>query len=184
MALTNSFSPILVELDPERWNQFLDRCESWFYNVAAVQSSFRKLAEDTRQKVNEPHIQLFLDEVIETAKRHEQSAAELFRLIDRKPATHKLAGSVMAKIRELTADMVGTTGGAASGWRDMHQLFLSSQNAISAFAAAEQLGYALGLNEITDLTFTVVNEKTTQHLLLQELLLEMAAVAILYEMKP
>ncbi len=184
MSQTESFSPILLELDSDKWSDFLDRCENWFDNVATVQAGFRKLAEDTRKKVNEPHIQKFLEEVIDTAKRHEEAVAELFRMIGRKPANHKIAGTVIAKMRELTGDLLDATGGAASGWRDMHQLYLASQNAISAFGAAEQLGYALGLNDVTDLTFAVVNEKTTQHLLIQELLLEMAAVAILYDMKP
>lgn len=66
-------------------------------------------------------------------------------------------------------------------WRDMHLLFLSGHNALAAFAAAEQLGYALGMPPFAELCFAVTGEKHTQQLILQELLLEMVPWAILYK---
>lgn len=48
------------------------------------------------------------------------------------------------------------------------------------FAVTEQLGLALGNPTVTDITVPILTEKSDHHLQLQELLLEMAAKAILY----
>jgi hypothetical protein len=77
--------------------------------------------------------------------------------------------------------MLGTAGGAAAPWRDLQQLFLGSLNAMSAFGAAEQLGYALGLHRLAETCFDVVAEKHRDHLVLQELTLEFAPWGVLYK---
>jgi len=53
------------------------------------------------------------------------------------------------------------------------------QDALGAFAIVEQLGYALGLPELADPAFRVVAEKTKDHLVIQEFLLEMGPASIL-----
>ncbi|WP_335501718.1 hypothetical protein [Neobacillus vireti] len=56
-----------------------------------------------------------------------------------------------------------------------------NQQAMGAFAVAEQLGLSLGIKEIVALAFPVVHEKTMHQLLLQEYMLEMAPISILYK---
>lgn len=185
MSLTaEQNDPLLLELDDATWSGYLERCEDWFRNVQLIQHSFWKLAEETRGKVNEPHIRQFLEEVASTARRHDEQAAALFKAIGREPSGVGVLGTLVEKARKAAGDLVGIATGAAPGWRDMHQLFLASLNSISAWSAAEQLGYALGLNTIADIAYPVTNEKTTQHLILQELLLEMSATAILHGSRP
>ena len=72
-------------------------------------------------------------------------------------------------------------GGASGAWRDIHQLLLVNLNAIGAFATAEQIGLTLGLPEIVDITFPIIQEKQTHQLILQEYMLEMAPLSILYD---
>lgn len=118
-------------------------------------------------------------------EEQERKAEQMFALIGRSPAkARQLGGSVMAKGREAIADIQGLLGGAESGWRDLHQLLLADVNAMGAFAIAEQLGLALGLPEIVEIAFPVVQELSTAQLLLQEFLLEMAPLAILSGEQP
>lgn len=173
--------PILVELDSESWNTWLDRAATWFGNVLMTQTTFRQLAEDTQDKVNEPHFKAFLKEIAETAKRHEEQAEALYRAIGRDPAAgRKLMGTILSKAQETFGNLENMAGGAAGGFRDVRQLMLTNLDSMGAFAIAEQLGYALGLPEVANIAFAVENEKSKHQLLLQEIVLEMAAQAILY----
>jgi hypothetical protein len=114
------------------------------------------------------------------AKAHEEVARTLPRSIGRDPSIGRsLAGAVMAKGSELLTDVVGLSGGARGNWKDLRQLLLASQDALGAFAIAEQLGYALGLPELAAPAFQVVAEKTKDQLLIQEYMLEMGPAAIL-----
>jgi len=63
----------------------------------------------------------------------------------------------------------------------IHQLLLINLNALGAFAIAEQLGLALGLKEIIDITFQITLEKQAHQLILQEYMLETAPISILYQ---
>ena len=184
MAFTNIPEPILIELDQETREDQLDSAESWLNNVLLTQATFRQLAEDTLDKVHEPHVREYLTSILETAQEHEQKAKELYRVIGREPSTaREVGGTLVAKAREAMGDLMGIAGGAAGGWRDLHQLFLASLNAMSAFATAEQLGLALGIPEIVEITSSVTSEKFAHHRLLQEVILDMAPVAILYDME-
>ncbi len=58
---------------------------------------------------------------------------------------------------------------------------MTNLDAISGFAVTEQLGLALGNPAVTDITVPILTEKSEHQLQLQELLLEMAANAILYQ---
>jgi len=182
MTLTPGAGPILLELDEPTWKDFLDGFESWLDNLVTVEASFRQLAEDTVEKITEPHIKEYLAEIVETAKRHEQAVDDLYRVIGRDPAKARtLAGTLMGKARQALGDVLGLLGGAAGNWRDLHQLLLANTNSLGAWAIAEQLGLALGMPEVVDIVFPIVREKSTQHLLIQEYVLEMAPVSILYK---
>jgi hypothetical protein len=74
----------------------------------------------------------------------------------------------------------GIAGGAKGNWEDLHHLVMLNQDAMAAFAIAEQLGLALAHHELRELAWGVEAEKSTDQLILKELMLEMAAVSILY----
>ena len=174
--------PIVVELDDDTWKDYLDSTEQWLGNVLMLQSAFREMAQDVQGKVDESHFRELLADVAEAARRHEQRVDELYRIIGRDPAKwRKTAGTMTAKLRQGWADLVGMAGGGSSPWRDLQQLYISNLNAISAFGAAEQLGYSLGLPGLADACFEIIAEKHAHHLLIQELTLEVVPRAILYK---
>lgn len=173
--------PVLLELDAKSWDTFLDNAAKWFDNLVLVQAGYRKLLEDTIEKINEFHIKAYLTEILERARQHEAQIDGLYKIVNRDPSKiRKTLGTVIGKADQLLGDLMAATGGLKGPWQDLHQLFLSNANTMGAFAVAEQLGLALGLPEIIDITFPIVREKSTDQLLLQEFVLEMAGVAILY----
>ncbi len=181
-TLETTAQPILLELDEQSWEQKLDRIERWLDNVLLLQASMRELAESVRDKVHEPHFRSFIAEVAEKAAQHERQAEQLYELIGRRPSRfRRQSGVLMGKTRGLWADMVGLAGGAAAPLGDLQQLLIASLNASSAFGTAEQLGLAMGIKELAETSFRIVAEKYAHHLLLQELTLESAATAILYD---
>lgn len=174
--------PVFIELDAACREEHFDRTEAWFKNVQLTQASFRQLLEDTVDKIEEPHIRDYLTTMLEHAREHEQKAEDLFIIIGRKPSSVRVTlGEIAGKGRQLLADVIALTGGAKGPWQDVHQLYISNLNSMSAFAVAEQLGLALGIPEIVDITFPVVSQKSTDHLLLQEIALEMCSMSILYK---
>lgn len=175
-------APILVELGDRTWEEWLDRAESWFGNVLMSQRAFSDQLEDVIGKIREPHIKRYLEEMLDKERNHERRAEELFRVIGRKPASaRRIGATLVSKARGVLADVQGIMGGAANGgWRELRELLVASMDAKGAFAIAEQIGLALGLPSIVDITFEVANEKTVHQLLLQEYVLEMAPMSILY----
>jgi hypothetical protein len=98
-----------------------------------------------------------------------------------RPSTGRsLAGAAAAKVGEVAADVIGLGGGARGNWKDLRQLLLESMDSLGAFAIAEQLRYALGVPELADPAFRVVAGKTKDQLLIEEYMLEMGPVALLY----
>ncbi|BDP41939.1 hypothetical protein DAETH_19080 [Deinococcus aetherius] len=183
MTALNLPQPLAIELDEATWNEFLDRSERWFGQVRAAQASFRKLAEDVLGQMHEPHLRQLIKEVVVTARRHEEQVDELYRVIGREPPSPSLlsvGGQLLSKGQEALGALQGLATGAQGWWDDLHQLFLSSLNSISAFSAAEQLGYALGIREIVDIAFPISLEKFKQHRMIQEILNELVPLAILY----
>ncbi|GHA80731.1 ferritin family protein [Pontibacter akesuensis] len=173
---------ILIELDQECREEQYNRAAAWFKNVQLTQASFRQLLEDTVEKIEEPHIKDYLYTMLEFARHHEEKAEELFRAIEREPSSVRtLAGEMLGKGRELWADIIALGGGAVGPWQDLQQLYISNLNSMSAFAVAEQLGLALGIPAILEITFPVVAQKSTDQLLLQECALEMCSKSILYK---
>ena len=177
--------PVIIEIDKENWKASMDRAERWFHFVQTVQTSFRKLAEDTEPKLHDSHLKDYVREVAERARQHEEKAAQLSRLIGREPkGPNSLTGTLFAKARELTADLEGFVGGAASGWRDLQQLVHASLDGIVAFGVANDIGLAMGLVEVTDLTLEVCGQKYVHHNLLQEITLELGSLSVLYRSEP
>ena len=173
---------VLIELDETSWNQLLDRAATWFDNLLLVQSSYRKLLEDTAEKVAEFHIRGYLSEMAERAKVHEEKIDELYKLIHRDRSTIRQSlGTLLSKADQAMGDLMAVSSGIAGPWQDLHQLYLSSTNTLSAFGVTEQIGLALGLPEIVDLVFSIEQEKAADQKLLQEFALEMAGIAILYQ---
>jgi len=120
--------------------------------------------------------------MVKRAKRHEEKLPELFSAIDREPSdVRKLLGQVAGKARQALGNFIGMAGGAVGPWQDMHQVYLSNYNSMSALAVAEQLGLALGIPRVVEITFGMIAEKSTDQLLLQECVLEMSSMAILYK---
>ena len=174
--------PVLIELDGAFWQGQLDRAEAFLSTVALLQAEFRAMAEDTAAKVGQPQFRRFLQGIAENARRHEAQLGEFSRMIGREPARGRgVVGALAAKGRELLAGVEGAVSGASSPWRDLRQLWMSSHGAEGAFGVVEQLGYALGHKEFAELAFKLVNEKHRGTLLIQEIVLEMAAVAVLYD---
>ena len=172
---------ILIELDDKSWDAFLDSAAKWFDNLLLVQSSYRKLLEDTADKVTELHIKAYLGEMHEREKQHEEKIEELYKIINRDSSViRKTLGTVLGKAREVLGDVMAFTGGVAGPWQDLQQLYLSNTNTMGAFAVAEQIGLSMGVPEIADIAIPIEMELATDHLLLQELVLEMAGVAIMY----
>jgi hypothetical protein len=175
---------VLFELDDASWQTLIARAEKWFLNVQTIQTSFRKLVEDTLPKINDSNVHLYLETLHATATRHEGQAADLLRMIGREPsAARKMAGTGLAKGRELWAGVIGLSGGAVSAWTDLQQILHASLDGIAAFGVANDIGLALGLSEITELTLHITNEKYVQHYRLQELVLELATISVLYRLE-
>lgn len=182
MQNNETSQPILIELDQDCREEQYDRAASWFRNVQLTQASFRQLLEDTVEKIEEPHMKDYLSTMLEHAREHETKAEALFAEIGRSPSSIRtLLGEVAGKGRQLMGDLIALSGGAKGPWHDLQQLYISNVNSMSAFAVAEQLGLALGIPAILEITFGVVAQKSTDHLLLQELALEMCSKSILYQ---
>lgn len=173
--------PFLVELDTETRNGQLDRAAAWLGNVIAAQTAFRKRLESTAPKIEEPNIRLYLTEMLETARRHERQASDLFAPIGREPLQGRgVAGTILSATRTALNASEGLAGGAAGNWREIRELLIANLDAMGAFAIAEQFGLALAVRELRDLAFQIQCEKSSDQLVLQELMLEMASKSILY----
>lgn len=177
-----SGDPIFIEIDEASWRGHLDKVEAWLGNVLTNQAMFRHLLEDVRPTVHEPHLREFVGRITETARRHEADAEGFYRMIGRDPsAARKQAGVALARARRAGAEQVAAAGGVRGTWPGLLALLPASVVAQSAFAVAEQLALALGLREMAEAAFTIENEQAKDQLVLKELILETAAIAILYE---
>ena len=66
--------------------------------------------------------------------RHEGQTAELLHTIGREPSTtRKIAGTGLAKTRELWAGAIGLPGGAVAAWSELQQMLHASLDGIAAF---------------------------------------------------
>src|SRR5690606_34840838 len=159
----------IIELDEECRAQHFDKAAEWFRNVQLTQASFRHLLEITIEKIQEPHIKEYLSIMLSYALDHEQKSRELYTVIGRNPSVvGKITGEIVGKSRKVWADVIAGPGGATGPWQFLQQLYISNLSSMSAFAVAEQLGLALGIPEILDITFPIVSQRSADHLLLHE----------------
>jgi len=182
--MAQSHPPVLLELDGDSWSARLHRVERWLATTRLLQSGYRQLLDGIVDDVAEPHIKTYLTELRDVAREHEDRIDDLYRAFGREPghagAVRSTGATVLAKTRQAIGHLEGAAGGAASGvWRTLRELLLSNLDAIAGFAVTEQLGLALGIPAVVDITFPVTRRKTQDQLLLQEYLLEMASNAIL-----
>lgn len=174
--------PILVELGEARWKAFIDSVATWLGTVHMAQSDFRQLAVDTADSIEDPRMKEAIERIAAVAIQHEQQLNDLYGLVGREPQSlGSPLGGVLAKSREALGHLLGRSGGASGAWNDLRQLLLANLNAIGAFGAVEQLGLTLGLPDLAKQAFTIVREKSTDQLIIEEFMLELAPQAILYE---
>ncbi len=177
-----SGDPIYIEIDEASWRGHLDNIEAWLNTTLTNQVMFRQLLEDVQPKLYEPHIRQFVGEIAETARRHEADAEGFYKMIGRDPsAARKKAGMLMARARGVASEALASASGTEASWQGLQALLPASLHAQSGFAVAEQLALAIGLREMAEAAFAIENEQATGHLILKELMLEVAAIAILYK---
>lgn len=174
--------PILVELGEERWKELIDSVADWLRTVRLAQAAYRKLAEETAEAIADPRMKEAIARIVATAKAHEDRVDELCALIDREPPKlAEMLGGIAGRARQGLGHLLGLAGGAPGAWNDLRQLLLANLNAIGAFGAAEQLGLTLGLPELARISFEIVRDKSVDQLIIEELMLELAPQAILYD---
>jgi hypothetical protein len=184
--MTQADRPLLLEIDDETRSGQLDRVERWLATTRVLQSGYRQLLDDTVDDITEPHLRAYLTELRDVAREHEDRVGDLYRAFGREPTQPgtlmSVGATLLAKTRQALGHMEGAAGGARTGsWRKLRELMLSNLDAIAGYAVTEQLGLALGIPAVVDVTFPVVRRKTQDQLLLQEYLLEMATNAILLD---
>lgn len=176
---------VLLELDAQAWQGSLQRVRPWLTATVTLQSSFRRAADRVAAGVREPHVRSYLEDVADAAGQHEDVARRLPEAFGAPAAPMSAAGAagaVLAAGRRAVGEVVGRAAGARGGTlRGVRVLMRSNLDAIGGFAVTQQLGLALGNQHVVDLVFPVLREKQKHQLLLQEVLLETAARAVLYE---
>ncbi len=174
---------ILLELDEDYLAKQFNEVEKWFEHVWAIQTALETSISKAIPEIKEPHIREAMEKMLESNKHHSKSLDELFKAIQRNPnkGSDKLMGSVMVSLQKNLVHLQDVIGGGGGSWVHLHVLLLVNQQAMGAFAVAEQLGLALGMKEIVSIAFPIVHEKTMHQLLLQEYMLEMAPISILYK---
>lgn len=176
--------PLLLEVDPQSWDRRLERVDPWLAATATLQSTYRRLVGQVAGAVTEPHVRTYLHDLQERAHVHSGVVEELYAAFGRPrradPPLVAAGSLLLAAGRQVAAQVVGRVAGTrGEAWRGMRELMRSNLDAISGFAVTEQLGLALGIPAVIDLTVPVLQEKQQHQLLLQEYLLEFAAQAVL-----
>jgi hypothetical protein len=177
---------LLVDIDDQTRSGQLDRVDRWLATTRLLQGGYRQLLDDTIGDIAEPHLRGYLSEIRDVAREHEDRVDDLHRAFGREPTqqgtVQSVSASVLGKARQVLGHVEGAAAGATSGsWRKLRELLLSNLDAMAGYAVTEQLGLALGIPAVVDVTFPVVRRKTQDQLLLQEYLLEMATNAILLD---
>lgn len=176
-------NPIVIEIDQASWSAHLDRVETWLGTTLSNQTTFRQLLEKVAPTLKEPHFRQFVTELAETARRHEAEAERFFKIIGRKPGSlAKSSAAVLAPVKATGAQVMASLGGAEGSWVGLQALLPAALDAQSGFAVTEQLGLALGIRELAEAAYDVENEQAGGFLVLKELMLESAAISILYKL--
>jgi hypothetical protein len=184
--MTQPHHPLLVDLDKGVWSGRLDKVERWLSATRLLQTAYRRLLDSTVSGISEPHIRSYLTELRDVAREHESTVDDLVRAFGREPTLpglpRTLGATVLGPARQAIGHLEGAASGATTGsWRNLRMVLLSNLDAICGFAVTEQLGLALGVPAVIDITFPVLRRKTQDQLLLQEYLLEMATNAALLD---
>lgn len=176
-------NPIVIEVDPKSWQAHLDNVETWLGTTLTNQATFRQLLEQVGPTLREPHFRKLVAEQAETARRHEAEAERFYKLIGRDPsAARKKLASVVGPAKRAGAEANASSGGAEGTWLGLQALPPAALDAQTGFAVTEQLALALGLRELAEAAYDVENEQAKGVLLLKELMLESAAMSILYKL--
>ena len=179
----NAGEPIVIEIDEASWKAHLDNVEPWLGTTLTNQVAFRQLLEKVGPTLREPHFRQFVAELAETARRHESEAERFYSLIGRDPsATRKRMASVVGPAKRAGAEAMASSGGAEGSWLGLQALLPAALDAQSGFAVTEQLALALGMRELAEAAYDIENEQAKGMLLLKELMLESAAISILYKL--
>ncbi|MEH7158934.1 hypothetical protein [Neobacillus drentensis] len=174
---------ILIELDEQTRSKHLNQMEKWFEHVLTTQMSLENSLQKTIPIITEPHIKEAFLKIQDAARAHSSAAEDLFKAIHRSAdaAKDRALANINTAVQTGLFSFQELLGGAVGSWKGIHQLLLMNHQAMGAFAVAEQLGLSIGMKEVVNIAFPVVHEKTMHQLLLQEYMLEMAPVSILYQ---
>lgn len=84
--------------------QYLDRIARWLGNALMAEIAYHQLAQETTEKIQEPHIREAIETVTTHAANHIKAVEELFRLIGRDPYYFsQFGGHATAKFKETIA---------------------------------------------------------------------------------
>jgi hypothetical protein len=174
---------LLIELDEQTRLNYFDKMEKWFEHVLTTQMSLEMSLQRAIPLIKEPHIKEALSKLQQATTTHSLAGEQLFQSIDRSAdaAKDRILATLNTKLQTQLFSFQDILGGAAGSWKEIHLLSLLNHQAMGAFAVAEQLGLSIGMKEVVTIAFPVVHEKTIHQLLLQEYMLEMAPISILYQ---
>jgi len=177
------YETILIEVDDQYLAKQLKEVEKWFEHVLTVQYALENKLQKTIPAIQEPHIREAIEKILDANKYHTKVVDEFFDIVDSKPNTtlDYVLGVVVGKLEDGLMGFQDIMGGAGGSWQHIHHLLILNQQAMGAFAVAEQLGLSLGMKEIVGVGYSITHEKTMHQLLLQEYMLEMAPISILYK---
>lgn len=174
---------ILIELDEQYRIGQLAEVTKWLNHTLTIQTAFQHFVENAIPVIVEPHIKEAIEKILRATKHHTDCAMELFQVIDQSPNTisDTITGQIFVNLEKGLFFLQDLMGGAVGSWKQVHSMLQLNQQAMGAFAVTEQLGLSLGMKEIVALAFPIVHEKTMHQMLLQEYMLEMAPISILYK---
>lgn len=173
----------LIELDDNYLYKQLNIVEKWLEHTNTIQKVLMKKVKEAIPKIEEPHIREALEKIEKANQHHSHGVEQLFSFIDKKPNqfSDQMLGAIIEPLEDGFMRLEDYMGGAVGSWQELHHLLLFNQKAMGAFAVAEQLGLSLGMKEIVDVSFSITHEKNMHQILLQEYMLEMAPISILYK---
>ncbi|WP_228275796.1 hypothetical protein [Gracilibacillus oryzae] len=174
---------ILIELDNDYLSGQLDIVEKWLEHTATAQYVLVDKLTKAVPNIEEPHIREAIEKMADANEHHTNGVEQLFSFIDRKQnqKSNQVLATVVEKLEEGLMRFQELLGGAVGSWQELHHLLLLNQQAMGAFAVVEQLGLSLGMKEIVDVSFSITHEKKMHQIILQEYMLEMAPISILYK---
>lgn len=174
---------ILIELGEDYIEMQKNEMEKWFEHILTAQTALEVMLAKAVPSIREPHIREAIEKIQKSQQHHGESAENLFSIIGRTADDRKdrILGTVLGKVEEALLSFQDFLAGAKGSWQSLHHLLLLNQQAMGAFAVGEQLGLSVGSREVADACFLIVHDKTMHQLLLQEYMLEMAPISILYK---